>query len=302
MSTTPFGFDAIVIGGGPAGLSAALVLGRACRRVLLADAARPRNAVTRAVHGFLTRDGISPAEFRGIARAQLEPYDVTLEDAEAVDVKRVRGGFEVFFDGATSATARRLLLATGMRDVLPTFPGFDAIYGQSAHHCPYCDGWEWRGRRVAVYAPDEPTEYALGLTAWTGDVVLLTDGRPAPKGRDASRLRTHGVRVETREVAALRSTRGLLETVEFVRGEPLRRETLFFHLGMDQASDLPARLRCRLNEDGFVAVNTLGATSVQGVYAAGDLTPGPQSAIMAAAEGATAAAALHQDLRQDETR
>ena len=209
--TTPF--DVMIVGGGPAGLSAALVLGRACRRVLLLDGGTYRNDPTRRVHGFLTRDGATPRALRAVARAQLAPYDVTCVDAKVTQIARRGTRFRARLADGHTVRARRVLLATGMRDHVPDFPGFQAIYGRSAHHCPYCDAWEWRGRSVAVYASTKGVDYALALTAWTSDVVLLTHGRRAPRGDGAARLRRHGVRVETpdqltAELAAARTRTG----------------------------------------------------------------------------------------------
>ena len=298
--TTPF--DVMIVGGGPAGLSAALVLGRACRRVLLLDGGTYRNDPTRRVHGFLTRDGATPRALRAVARAQLAPYDVTCVDAKVTQIARRGTRFRARLADGHTVRARRVLLATGMRDHVPDFPGFQAIDGRSAHHCPYCDAWEWRGRSVAVYASTKGVDYALALTAWTSDVVLITHGRRAPRGDGAARLRRHGVRVETRPVTRLVSRRGALDAIELESGDPLARDALFFHLGMEQASELPGHLGCAFEGSGFVRVDASCRTSVTGVYAAGDLTPGPQSVVWAAAEGARAAAALHQDLRRSETR
>lgn len=294
-------FDAAIIGGGPAGMSAALVLGRACRRVLLCDSGEPRNEVTQAMHGFLSRDGADPAEFRAECARQLERYDVTVVRAPVVSASR-RPPFGLGFGDGSSASARRVVLATGVRDELPSFEGFDAVYGTSAHHCPHCDGWEWRGAAAAVYAPSSGPEYALALAAWTRDVVLLTDGDRAPRGQQAEALRRNGVRVEERRVRRLISRGGKLELVELEGGALLARDALFFHVGIKQASRLPASLGCAVDRDGSVRVGQQQQTSVRGVYAAGDAAQGPQSAISAAAAGAVAGAAVHHDLREEEIR
>lgn len=281
----PNEFDVAVVGGGPAGLSASLVLGRARRRVLLADKGGGRNERASTVNGFFTRDGTPPADLRRVGAEQLAPYAVSVRRAGVVGVRRSGAAFHIDLDDGSAATARRVILATGMRDFLPDIDGFDAVYGTSAHHCPYCDGWEWRDAAAAVYATDGAAEYALGLTSWTSDVVLLTDG----------------VAVDGRRVSALRSVGGRLRSIEFAEGPPLDRSAFFFHLGMAQASGLPAAAGCALDGDGFVAVGDSCETTVPGVYAAGDCTPGPQSVALAVAEGAKAAAAAHQDLRREDT-
>lgn len=306
MSTPREPFDVLIIGGGPAGLSAALVLGRACRSVLLSDGPPARNAVTTAVHGFLSRDGTPPAELRRIGRVQLAPYDVEVRESAVASIARGRRGepFAVTFEDGSDAFARRLLLATGMMDHLPQIDGFSEVYGTSAHHCPYCDGWEWRDRAIAVYAPANGLPYAHTMRAWSSNVTLLTHGARVPSEREAARLfgSIGGVAVIGAPIRRLVSSGGQIQQVEFDGGrEPLRCEAFFFHLGMDQASDLPARLRCRM-QGPFVWVGPDGMTSVPGVYAAGDLTPGAQSVALAVAEGSVVAASMHQSLWDEETR
>lgn len=297
-------YDVLVIGGGPAGLSAALVLGRACRTVFVSDGPPPRNATTQAVHGFLSRDGTPPFELRRIAREQLLPYEVDVEDVPVASVSRRRGQpFVATMDDGSEVSARRLLLCTGMRDRLPQVAGFAEVYGKSAHHCPYCDGYEWRDRAIAVYVPVDGLGYAHTLRSWSSDVTLLTDGRPVPSESQAAKLfgRIGGLAVRSDRVSRIVSDGGLIRRVEFDRGEPLRCDAFFFHLGMDQASALPKNLGCRM-VDGMVWTTPGGATSVPGVYAAGDLTPGPQSVALAVAEASVAAAAIHQDLWDEDSK
>ena len=253
------------------------------------------------MHGFLSRDGADPAAFRAECARQLERYDVTLVRSPVVSVSR-RAPFAIEFGDGSSASARRVVLATGVRDELPSFEGFDAVYGTSAHHCPHCDGWEWRGAAAAVYAPTSGPEYALALAAWTRDVVLLTDGARAPGGRQAEALMRNGIRVEERRVRRLISRGGRLDAVELDGGALLVRDTLFFHVGIRQASRLPVSMGCAVDREGSVKVGPQQQTSVRGVYAAGDAAQGPQSAISAAAAGAVAGAAVHHDLREEDLR
>jgi len=295
-----FDFDAAVVGAGPAGLSAALAFGLACRSVVVADAGPGRNRRALAVHGYLSRDGADPAELRRLGAAEAARYGAEVRRCRARSVRRDGAGFLVDLGGDV-VRARRVVLATGVRDRLPPFEGFDAVYGSSAHHCPHCDGWGWRGRAAAVYAPEGGAEYALALTPWTRDVTLLTGGADLPAG-DAARLARNGVAVDARPVARLASEGGALRAVEFASGPPLPREVLFFHLGFEQASPLPAAAGCRLDAEGLVAVDADCMTSEPGVYAAGDCTPGPQSVPSAVAEGARAAAAAHLSMRREDTR
>ena len=293
-------FDVVVVGGGPAGLSAALLLGRCCRRVLLCDAGTPRNARAAGVHAFLTRDGADPLEFRRIGRTEVARYDVELRDVAVMDARQVDGGFEVDLEGGGQVRARKLLLATGVFDQVPTQDGFDACYGRSVFHCPYCDGWEVRGQRLAVYTlGGRGAGLALKLTQWSRDVLLCTDG---PARLDASvkaELAARGVRVRTERVARLDHERGDLRRVVFARGEPEARDALFFSTGQTQQSDLARRLGCRFNRKGTVKTGRHERTDVPGLFVAGDASRDVQLVVVAAAEGAKAAFAINTELQQE---
>ena len=183
-------------GAGPAGLSAALMLGRCRRRVLVCDTGEPRNRWSLAVHGFLTRDGTAPAMLLALAREELRRYDtVELRVARVIDAERVRDGFQVRCGDGCEVHARKLLLATGVVDELHAIAGIEAFYGRSVHHCPYCDGWEWRDRPIASYGREEHgAALALGLSVWSRDVILCTDGAAALPARTRALLERLGIR------------------------------------------------------------------------------------------------------------
>ena len=195
---TPHVLDALIVGARPAGLGAALILGRCRRRVLVCDRGGQRNRWTRWQNGFLSRDGINPSDFRRVSREQLAKYDtVEVSDVEVAEVER-RGndGFAAVLADGTRVVSRKLLLATGVLDELPVIPGFEAFYGRSAHHCPYCDGWEWRDQPLAVYGRGEQGKgMALELTGWSRDLVLCTDGPAELSLHDRKRLARHGIGV-----------------------------------------------------------------------------------------------------------
>ena len=190
-------YDVIVVGAGPAGLSAALVLGRCRRRVLVCDTGRPRNAASQRMHGYLTRDGIPPREFLRIAREQLEQYDtVELRDAEVVAAECVDGRFSVTLPDDERLVARKLLIATGVVDHVPEIPGFHELYGRSVFHCPYYDGWEVRDRPLAVYGRGaRGFGLSLELTGWSRDLVLCTDGPSEIDAEGHLTLERNGIRV-----------------------------------------------------------------------------------------------------------
>src|SRR3954471_22508711 len=183
-------YDCVIVGAGPAGLSAALMLGRCRRQVLLCDTGEQRNARSSGIHNYLTRDGTRPADFLQLARAEVAQYStVEFRQVEVLDATRSPDGFRLVCDDARQLTARKLLLATGVVDELPAVEGLEALYGTSVHHCPYCDGWEWRNQPVAVYGSAEDGKaLALGLTAWTRDLVLCTGGPSGLSEEDRQQL------------------------------------------------------------------------------------------------------------------
>lgn len=293
-------YDVIIVGGGPAGLSAALVLGRCCRSVLVLDAGEPRNGPSRALHGFLTRDGTAPADFLRLGREDLARYDVEVIrekacEAEVLGEHRFRVGLE---DGR-SFTARRLLLATGVRDRLPGVEGAADFYGRGLYHCPYCDAWEHRGKPMAVYGKGSAAVgAAVALTTWSADVTACTDGEPiAPDERDW--LRANGVALREEPVLRLEGA-DHLERIVFETGEPLPCEALFFNTSRVQDSPLPRLLGCEIDTEGEVVTGSDQGTCVPGVYIAGDADGDVQFIVTAAAEGARAALTINQSLQQEE--
>jgi thioredoxin reductase len=295
-------WDVIIVGGGPAGLSAALLLGRCRRRVLLFDDGRARNQRSRAAHAVFTRDGESPEELRRIAREQLERYDVTVRRDTIVQVAREGAGFELVTRGGERHAARKLLLATGIVDAVPGIPGMDAIYGRSAFHCPYCDGWEVRDQRLAVLARGaEGVELALSVANWSSDVVLCTQTLRRLHAQDALKLRAHGIASHPARIRELVHEAGQLRRIVFADGTSLERDALFFRAPTAQRCDLAARLGCLFTTKGAVKTGRLAATG-NGLYVAGDAAREVHFVTVAAAEGLKAAYAIHRELRLERSR
>ena len=287
--------DVVIVGGGPGGLGAALALGRAAKRVLLCDAGAPRNSAAEHMHGFVTRDGIPPVEFRRIAREQLRPYAVTSKEVGVTSIEpRRAGGFAVMFEGGLSVSCRRVLLTLGMIDELPDVPGLRELWGTSAFSCPYCHGWEARGRRWGILATSaELFEYALFLTGWTSDVVAFTDGPVDLPAELRARLARAGVSIDTRRVRRMiAGPDRRLTAVETEDREHVPCEAMVVRPRQRQ-TELVRRLGLTLDDDGFVRTDENGQTSMQGIYAAGDLTSPMQAAIFAAAAGTRAAYRLN---------
>jgi len=294
-------YDVVIVGAGPAGLSAALILGRSRRRVLVCDTGKPRNAASRAMHGYLTRDGIPPAEFLGIAREQLAPYDtIEMRDLEVTVAECIDGRFRSTFADGSFVLSRKLLIATGVVDNLPEIPGFRDFYGISVFHCPYCDGWERRDKPLAIYGRGaRGYGLSLELTGWSRDLVLCTDGPSEIEPADLERLRRNGVAVREDRIVRLEGGERL-ERIVFASGEPLPREAVFFTTGQTQQSFLAHSLGCEINDKGTVRTGKYEATHLSGLYVAGDASRAVQWVIVAAAEGAEAAFAINTDLLKED--
>ena len=298
-------YDVIIVGAGPAGLSAALILGRCRRRVLVCDTGRPRNAASQALHGYLTRDGMAPAEFLRISREQLRQYDtVDLQDAEVVGAEcRADRRFHVAIAGGREFLARKLLIATGVLDNLPEIEGFAELFGRSVFHCPYCDGWEVRDRRLAVYGRGaRGLGLSLELLGWSRDVLLCTDGPSEIDADGRERLARNGVAVREDRVERLEGRDGRLERIVFQGGAAAARDALFFTTGQTQQSRLAMNLGCEFNNKGTVRTGKYEATHLPGLYVAGDASRAVQWVVVAAAEGAEAAFAINTDLLKEDLK
>jgi len=298
-------YDVVIVGAGPAGLSAALILGRCRRSVLVCDTGKPRNAASQGLHGFLTRDGIPPLEFLALGRAELGRYDTV--EIRAIEVTAAEcdhdGRFAVTLASGEQVRSRKLMLATGVVDRLPDIDGFRDLYGRSVFHCPYCDGWEVRDQPLAVYGRGaRGLGLSLELTAWSRDVVLCTDGPSEIESDGLSRLARHRISVRENRVARLEGDNGILRSVVFEGGEPLARRALFFTTGQYQRSDLSDRLGCEFNEKGTVRTGPYETTHLPGLYVAGDASRAVQWVVVAAAEGAEAAFAINSDLLGEDLR
>jgi thioredoxin reductase len=295
-------YDVVIVGGGPAGLSAALVLGRSRRRVLVFDHGRYRNAASRRMRGYLSRDGIRPARLIAIGRREVGAYGVAIRAEEVVRVRpRGHAGFRIEPARGRSVGARKLLLATGVIDRIPPLPGIESLYGSSVHHCPYCDGWEWRDRRLAAYGRG-PGGIALAhsLLTWSRDVVLFTDGPGRVPPSDRAELRARGVEVVGQRIVALEGSGGRLRRVVLRDREPVERDALFFSTANEQSCDLAVRLGCRLTPKAAIRTDRRERTNVPGVYVAGDASWDVQFVVVAAAEGAKAAVAINRELQAED--
>ena len=301
--------DVLIVGGGPAGLSGALILGRARRRVVVIDAGCPRNAAARQLHGFLGHDGIRPQQLLAVGRAEVLRYGVRLVAGEIVKAERLKASSEQPFCTAFAIetrdgevfVGRKMLLATGMRDELPELPGLRECYGATVHHCPYCDGWEHRDKPLLVYGelPQEAAGLALAVRGWSDKVILLTNGR-ALNAEAAERLQRNQITWNEQPVIRLRHRGDQLEGVELSKGDFLAAAALFVRTHQRPSCDLACELGVESAEPFMGRTNHKQKTNVPGLFMAGDADGDVEFAIVAAAEGATAAVAINRELQDED--
>jgi thioredoxin reductase len=292
-------YDVAVIGGGPAGLCAALWLARYLHKVVVVDSGDPRNWETRGINGYLGHQGIRPPELRAVGRAECSKYGVEFVSGivdEAVDetgelfTVRLR-------DGAT-IQANRILLAIGIKDYWPDIPGLERCYGETVHVCPDCDGYETRGKKTVVVGKGrKAVGMALALTTWTRQLVICTSGeKPDMSQILLDELKALNIPVLEAPIKCVVSKSGEIVGIDLEGGMSLDCERLYFAIGQYPADDLGAQLGCKRDEMGRLVIDERNHTSVKNVFAAGDIAPGPQLAIVAAASGAVAAIAIHASL------
>lgn len=297
-------FDVAIIGGGPAGLTAAVWLARFLHSVVLIDSGDPRNWETRSVNGFLGLPHIRPPELRQLGREEGRNYGVELiDDIVVASVKLNDEEFALELAEGESLRARRLLLAIGIRDVWPDVPGLEHTFGQNAHVCPDCDGYDARGKKIVVIGSGRrAVGMALNLTTWTRDIIICTNGRPP--GLDlpeyCEKLDALNIPVITEPILRVVCEGSSIHSIELGDGMHLDAEKVFLAIGQFPADDagtkLSLQLGCSRDEEGHVIIDEHYHTSVYNVFAAGDIVPGPQLAITAASDGAIAALAIHKSL------
>jgi thioredoxin reductase len=293
-------YDVAIVGGGPAGLSAALALGRARKSVLLCDAGPRRNARAARIHNFVTQDGTPPQKFRDVARTQLGLYpNVEVRDARVQTIEGQRGRFGLGIDG-NLVEARRVILCTGMLDEAPPIEGFAELWGHSIFQCPYCHGWELRERPWGYLARSVAAlQFPILLRSWTDDVTVFTGGTFEVPEELRTQLERAGIRVEAEALTRLHRRDQALLGVELASGKVAACEALFAHPAQHHV-ELVTALGLLLDDEGFVRVDPVTReTSLPGLYAAGDLTSRMQSAVIAAALGTQAAAMLNHELTSE---
>jgi thioredoxin reductase len=296
-------YDIAIIGGGPAGLSAATWLARYLHSVVLVDSGDPRNWETRGINGFLGHPGIRPAELRGMGRDEARTLGVALVDAHVETVTQPRiEEFHLTLDDGSPLHARRILLAIGLKDVWPRIPGLRQVYGANAHVCPDCDGHECAKKKVVVIGTGrKAVGMALNLTTWTHEIIICTNGEPAGLDLDeyCKKLDALNIPVLESRITCITHSGSDVHALEFENGMSLDADKIFFAIGQYPSDDLGAQLGCDRDGGGHIIVDDAYHTSVTNCFAAGDIVPGPQLAVAAASDGAIAALAIHKSLVPD---
>lgn len=294
--------DAIIIGGSYAGLAAGLALGRALRNVLIIDSGEPSNRQTPYSHNFLTQDGIPPVEIAAIAKQQVLMYGtVSFLQQRVVDATKQAKGFKVSVQSGESFTAKKLVFATGITDVMPDIPGLTESWGKSVLHCPYCHGYEVRSQKTGILANgDSGYEFCSLIAHWTSDLTLYTNGSSTLTHGQTARLHKHKINIVEDEIYQLGQTNGYLNSIQFKTGRVELVTALYARLPFQQHCDIPQLLGCELTSDGYIKVDVAQKTSVSGVFACGDNATRMRTVANAVSMGTTTGLTVNKELIEEE--
>lgn len=291
-------FEVIIIGGSYSGLAAALALGRSLRTVLVIDSGKPCNRQTPHSHNFLTQDGRAPGEIAALGRQQVEKYDtVKFVDGLATAGRKTEKGFEIQTDAGHTFKARKLIFATGIKDIMPAIDGFAECWGISVIHCPYCHGYEVRNEPTGILGNGEYAyEFSTFILNWTKDLRVFTNGPSSLSPEEASKLRNRNIKLVENEIDKLIHTDGYLEKIIFKDGTSTTVKAVYARPAFEQHSSIPEALGCELTEDGYIKIDPFQKTSVEGVFACGDNTTRMRSVANAVAMGALAATVVNKEI------
>lgn len=291
-------FDVIIVGGSYAGLSAAMALGRAVRKVLLIDAGKPANRFTPHSHNFITHDGKRPDEISALARQQVERYP-TVKQVEGfvISAEKVGQGFIVGLDSGTQFASTKIIFATGVIDLMPNISGFADCWGKSVLHCPYCHGYEVRNTRTGILGNgDFAFEFGSLISNWTRELIIFTNGPATLTAEQKSKLEQHHIPVIEHRIKAIHHDQGYLKSISFENGHSTRVSAIYARPEFKQHSNLPAQLGCELTPEGYIKIDSSHRTTVPGVYACGDNVTRLRTVSNAVAMGTIAGMMANKDL------
>jgi thioredoxin reductase len=297
-------YDVIIVGGGPAGLNAAIVLGRCRRSVLLFDHGKQRNRHSHGMHNYLTRDNISPGKFLKICHEEIKKYGVKSIHLEVKDAKKIDNQtFEVTDSNSQTYYSKKLVLATGLSDILPQIKGAAEFYGKSLFHCPYCDAWECTNKKLGIYSKKKSgIDLALGLITWSNNITLYTDGGNYVKQEHLKLLKKKNIHVIVEPILYLEGHESQIKNIVLKNGEKYRCDALFFSCGYEIQCSLVETLGCNLGKNKLAITNKSQQTNIPGLYVVGDADKDVQFVVVAAAEGAKAGVYINKELLSEAIR
>lgn len=293
--------DCAIIGGGPAGLSAALVVGRGRKQVIVFDDELPRNRVTQESHGFITNDGMTPFEIRQAGETDLQKYpNIQIKRSRINDIQKREEFFTLLTHEGDTFEAKKIILATGLQDILPEIEGIHDVYGKTLFSCPFCDGWELKDKALALIAENQRALHmAKLLSNWTKDLIVFTNGHVLAE-EDKSLLTVHSIQVIDVPIVSIDHDNGQLRALQLENGEAVKREGGFVASEFKQSAPFAEKLGCQMTENAGIETDILGRTTVSGVFACGDNLGGPAQLVLAAAAGSQAGMGVIHELVQEE--
>lgn len=295
-------YDVIIVGGSYAGLAAAMALGRALRHVLVIDSGQPCNKQTPHSHNFLTNDGKTPNEIMTLAKEQVQAYRcATLLNGTVKNGVRTANGFEVQLESGERFTGKKIVFATGIKDTLPSIPGFAECWGISVLHCPYCHGFEVRHQKTGILANgDLAFELSSLISNWTDDLTLYTNGVATLTGEQLQKIRKHSIEIVEDEIERIVHNNGYIQKVVFKNGSTATLSALYARLPFVQHSDIPEKLGCQITLEGYIKIDPGQQTSVPGVFACGDNTTRMRTVANAVSMGTTTGLMVNKELIEEE--
>ncbi|CAN5490708.1 NAD(P)/FAD-dependent oxidoreductase [soil metagenome] len=295
-------FDVIIVGGSFSGLSAGMALGRALRAVLIMDSGKPCNRQTPYSHNFITQDGKPPKEIAEIARQQVQKYDtVQFFDGLAISGKKTKNGFEIHADTGEVFNSKKIIFATGIKDIMPDIPGFSECWGISVIHCPYCHGYEVRNQKTGILGNGEyGFEFSALISNWTNDLTLYTNGNSTLTTKQTAKLNMHNINIVEDEIEKLEHKNGYLKQIVFKKNKSVLIEALYTRIPFIQHCTIPELLGCELNTDGYIKVDPAHKANIHGVFACGDNTTRIRTVANAVAMGTTAGMMVNKELIEED--